>query len=75
MPKFERAQVGASRTLDETSRIRIYVSRCDAATAGKENITRSIVVESAKVSEVVDAINAALFTESAEPAKPAKKAA
>ena len=68
---FTRAAVGASRVKDDTARIRIYIARADAATNGKENITRSIVVESAKVSEVEAAINEALFA----PAKPAKKSA
>ena len=62
-PKFQRAEVGAARVRDEVGRIRVYIARADAATTGKGNITRTIVVESAKVSDVLDAINAALFGE------------
>ena len=60
---FKRAAVGTSRTLDEVARIRVYVSRADAATKGKENVTRSLVVEEATVSAVADAIERALFGE------------
>ena len=72
---FTRAAVGASRVKDETARIRVYISRADAATAGKENITRSLVVESAKVSEVEQAIVDALFGAPAKAPKSDKKAA
>ena len=62
-PKFTRAEVGAARVNDEPGRIRVYIARADAATTGKGNITRTVVVESATVGDVLAAINAALFGE------------
>jgi len=64
MAKFNRVAKGSVvRDADDTANIRIYIARTDAATKGKGNITRTIVVGDTKVSTVHKALEGFLFGE------------
>lgn len=61
-PKFERQNSRRQPTSDDTGSVRVTVILYEGSSNKKGNITRSLTVDKAKVSDVFAAIEQALFS-------------